>query len=111
MNQLASNLNGGPVYLDDILISGKNTQEHLQNLNPFLQHLDDKGLRCHLEKWAFAQPVVEYLGHKLSHEQNSLWLLYIPKAFVVISTLIIPDCWLSGGYLASDQQLASCICC
>ena len=27
-----------------------------------------KGLRCRLEKCVIAQPMVEYLGHRLSHE-------------------------------------------
>ena len=53
MDQLTSDLNGVAVYLDDILISGNNAEEHLQNLNALLQRLDDKGLRCRLEKCVF----------------------------------------------------------
>ena len=60
MNQLTSDLNGVVVYLDDILISGNNAQEHIQNLNALLQCLD-KCLRCRLEKCVFAQPMVEFM--------------------------------------------------
>ncbi|GFR83010.1 transposon Tf2-9 polyprotein [Elysia marginata] len=51
---------------DDILVSGNNAEQHLLNLRGLLQRLQDKGLRCRLEKCAFAQPYVEYLGHYLS---------------------------------------------
>ena len=50
-----------------ILVSGKDANDHLANLRALLQRLNDKGLRCGLEKCAFAEHVVEYLGHSLSH--------------------------------------------
>lgn len=68
MEQLTSDLKGVAVYLDDLLVSGDNAQEHLQNLRALLKRLDEKGLRCRREKCVFAQPVVEYLGHLLSHD-------------------------------------------
>ena len=68
MEQLTSDLQGVAVYLDDILVSGANAQEHLANLRALLKRLSEKGLRCRLEKCAFAQPSVEYLGHLLSRE-------------------------------------------
>ena len=66
MEQLTSDLKGVAVYLDDILISGADAKEHLHNLRKLLQRLDEKGLRCKLEKCSFAQPSVEYLGHRLT---------------------------------------------
>ena len=39
MDQLTSDLRGVPVYLDDLLVSGANAQEHLQNLRALLQRL------------------------------------------------------------------------
>jgi len=68
MEQLTSDLTGVAVYLDDILVSGDDAQAHLENLRALLQRLSEKGLRCRREKCRFAQPVVEYLGHLLSHE-------------------------------------------
>jgi hypothetical protein len=66
MTQLTADLPGVAVYLDDILISGTDAENHLRNLRQLLQRLSDRGLRCKLEKCQFAQPSVEYLGHKLS---------------------------------------------
>ena len=66
MDQLTSDLCGVAVYLDDLLVSGANAKQHLQNLCAVLQHLLDKGLHCDLEKSCFAHPSVEYLGDTLS---------------------------------------------
>jgi hypothetical protein len=68
MENLTSDLPGVAVFQDDILISGKDAADHLSNLERLLKRLKDKGLRCRREKCLFAQPTVEYLGHKLSAE-------------------------------------------
>ena len=68
MDQLTKDLKGVAVYLDDILVSGSDAEEHLRNLRALLQRLDEKGLRCKLEKCEFAKPSVEYLGHTLSRD-------------------------------------------
>ena len=68
MDMLTSDLKGVAVYMDDILVSGTTTAEPLQNLKSLLKHLEEKGLRCRLEKCLFAQPSVEYLGHILSQQ-------------------------------------------
>ena len=68
MDNLTKDLPGTTAYLDDILVSGKDAEDHLHNLRLLLKRLDEKGLRCRLEKCQFAQPVVEYLGHQLSQE-------------------------------------------
>uniref|UniRef100_A0A5S6QRA0 RNA-directed DNA polymerase n=1 Tax=Trichuris muris TaxID=70415 RepID=A0A5S6QRA0_TRIMR len=66
MEQLTSDLRGVAVYLDDILVSGNNAEEHVQNIRALFERLSEKGLRCKLEKCSFAQPSIEYLGHVLS---------------------------------------------
>eukprot|EP00731_Ephydatia_muelleri_P024399 Em0016g670a len=66
MDQLIGNLGGVTSYMDDILVSGSNASEHLQNLRALLQRLQDKGLHCRKEKCLFAQPSIEYLGYTLS---------------------------------------------
>ena len=66
MEQSTCDLQGVAVYLDDILVSGENAVDHLENLQQLLQRLEGHGLRCRLEKCSFAQPSVEYLGHKLT---------------------------------------------
>ena len=52
-------------YLDDILITGRNDEEHLQNLEAVLMKLDDTGLCLKLSKCSFMSVSVEYLGHPI----------------------------------------------
>ena len=66
VNQLTSELTGVAVYLDDILISGTTAEDHLNNLRQLLKRLNDKGLRCRIEKCIFAEDSVTYLGHTIS---------------------------------------------
>ena len=51
--------------VDDILISGKNYQEHLIHLNEVLARLESTDLRLKLGKCKFMQPTVEYLGYQV----------------------------------------------
>ena len=50
-------------YIDDILITGVNQQEHLQNLEEVLRHLEQNNLRIKKSKFEFFKHSVEYLGH------------------------------------------------
>jgi transposase InsO family protein len=68
MEKLTKDLPGVAVYLDDILVSGKDAEDHLTNLRRLLTRLHENGLRCRQEKCSFAQASVEYLGHTLSRE-------------------------------------------
>ena len=68
MNQLTSDLPGVAVYLDDILISGKTAEDHLNNLHRLLKRLNDRGLRCRIQKCVFAQDSVTYLGQIISRD-------------------------------------------
>ena len=54
---------GVTVYLDDILVSGVDELDHLQNLDKVLQILESAGLTLKQSKCAFALPSVHYLGH------------------------------------------------
>jgi len=54
------------VYIDNILVSGKTPQEHLDNLNEVLHHLELAGLQLKREKCSFCASEVDYLGHTIS---------------------------------------------
>ena len=54
------------IYLDDILVTGRNEQEHLRNLEAVLTRLEERGVRLNQAKCGFLLPEVEYLGHRLS---------------------------------------------
>ena len=51
------------VYLDDILITGTSTEEHMSNLRVVLSRLQEAGLRLRKDKCEFMVPAVQYLGH------------------------------------------------
>ena len=53
---------------DDILITGKDDEEHIANLNLVLKRLDDHGLRLQLNKCKFMQKSVTYMGCIISAE-------------------------------------------
>ena len=51
------------VYIDDILVTGSNMEEHLHHLDEVLSHLERTGVRLKKGKCVFLMPEVEYLGH------------------------------------------------
>lgn len=58
MDQILSGLTGVQFYLDDLLITGKDEQEHLRNLDAALQRLEEYGLRVRTDKCEFFQSSV-----------------------------------------------------
>ena len=65
MNTILQGIPSTICYLDNILVMGKNDEEHLQNLEEVLKRLQQNGLRVKSEKCKFLQPSVEYLGHRI----------------------------------------------
>lgn len=51
--------------LDDILLTGRTTEDHLQTLQRVLHTLARNGLKLKREKCSFLEAEVNYLGHKL----------------------------------------------
>lgn len=66
MENVLQGLLGVSVYLDDILVTGKTTEDHLANLEAVLSRLETAGLRLKRNKCAFLLPSVEYLGHRIT---------------------------------------------
>ena len=63
METLLRDLPNVCVYIDDILVTGTNEQNHLHNLELVLQRLESAGLTLKKSKCIFTAPSVEYLGH------------------------------------------------
>ena len=68
MESLFCGMDGVVVFLDDILITGKNDKEHLKRLELVLQKLNKAGLKVKSEKCKFFESHVEYLGFIIDAE-------------------------------------------
>jgi hypothetical protein len=56
------------IYLDDVLIFGKNAEEHEERLRQVLQRIRQAGLKLSSEKCHLFKKEVSYLGHIISHK-------------------------------------------
>ena len=59
---------GIPVYLDDILITGATDKDHLKSLGEVLHRFEEAGLRLRKDKCVFKDSSVTYLGHRIDAE-------------------------------------------
>ena len=66
MEQVLAGLDQVVVYLDDILVTGNSTEEHLERLSEVFKRLEAVGLRLKKEKCEFLLDEVEYLGFKIN---------------------------------------------
>ena len=55
-------------YIDDVLVTGKSDDEHLQHIGEVFERFDKFGLRVKKAKCFFLKPSVEYLGYKVDAE-------------------------------------------
>ncbi|CAF3487193.1 unnamed protein product, partial [Rotaria socialis] len=62
IDQVIAGISNSIAYLDDILITGKNEEEHLQTLEMVLKRLSEFGFTYNPEKCLFFQDEVSYLG-------------------------------------------------
>lgn len=51
------------LYLDDIVVFGKNLKEHISNLEKVFDRLDEMNLTVKAKKCSFFKPEVQILGH------------------------------------------------
>jgi len=61
-------IDGAEVIVDDILVHGKTLSEHNERLRNVLQKARTINLKLNKAKCVFAQPEVDYVGHKLTGE-------------------------------------------
>ena len=68
MDQVLQGILGAQCYLDDIIVTGKILEEHLNTLDKVLMRLEEYGLKVNKTKCNFLQTSVEYLDHVISTE-------------------------------------------
>ena len=66
MDSLLQGIPHVAVYVDDILLTGESTEEHLATLDTVLQRLGTAGMRLKRKKCIFVAKEVEYLGHRIN---------------------------------------------
>ena len=66
MESILQGISNVCVYIDDILVSGRTAEEHLQSLEVVLIRLEEAGVRFKQDKCFFMLPSVEYLGFRIS---------------------------------------------
>ncbi|XP_023311910.1 uncharacterized protein K02A2.6-like isoform X3 [Anoplophora glabripennis] len=68
LEQLFQGMENVSNFIDDILVTGKDDEEHIRMLDNVLRKLQDAGLTVKADKCKFFQDELEYLGHKITKE-------------------------------------------
>ena len=68
MDNLLQGMTHVVAYFEDILISGRSEQEHLDNLERVFKKCLEAGMRLKSEICQFMLPKVDYLGHRITKE-------------------------------------------
>ena len=68
MDTILKGIDGVVCYIDDILITGRNDQEHRNRLEAVLSRLERYGVQLKLSKCSFPQEKVQFLGHVIDAE-------------------------------------------
>ena len=55
--------------LDDMIITGKTDEEHLENLEKLLKRLQDAGLKANKDKCEFFRDKVQFCGHEIDSKR------------------------------------------
>ena len=65
MECILQGIEGVACYIDDIIITGRTTKEHLDRLEEVLKRLAQHGVKARKDKCRFLQDSVEFLGHMI----------------------------------------------
>lgn len=68
MDQVLQGIHSVVCFFDDMLVTGRDLQEHMKTLEEVLQRLEKYGIRAKSSKCRFLQKEVEYLGYKIDAE-------------------------------------------
>ena len=68
MEQTFQGIPNVEVMLDDIIVTGKSDEAHLENLEAVLKRLAEKNLRINVQKCRFFLERIEYCGHEIDKD-------------------------------------------
>jgi len=68
IEKVLQGLKGAKNFLDDIIVTGVDDEDHLNNLREVFKILRDAGFKLNANKCCFFQKQVNYLGHVIDGE-------------------------------------------
>ena len=68
IDQVLDEVKGTSCVLDNVIITGKDEQEHLDHLEKVLKRLNEHGLRVNREKCELFQEKITYCGHVVDQD-------------------------------------------
>jgi len=68
MDTILQDIPGAMCYIDDIIVTGKDEEDHLRNLAKVCERLEQHGIQLKQAKCEFMQSSVEYLGYRIDAE-------------------------------------------
>ena len=68
MDSLFQGFKGVGDFIDDIVVTGRTTEEHLENLERVPAKLEEVDLRLNRAKCRFMAPRIDYLGHGIDKQ-------------------------------------------
>ena len=72
MDTMLGDLDNATAYLDDILVTGKTTAEHLNHIINVFEKLQEYGFKVKEAKCDFFLPEIKYLGHIINRDGRRL---------------------------------------
>ncbi|KII71209.1 Transposon Tf2-9 polyprotein [Thelohanellus kitauei] len=86
MDRLLNGIPSTACYLDDIIITGKDEEERLNNLESVLRKLQEYNITTQKSKFKFLLDEVRYLGHRI----NSKGIMPLNDKIIVIKNQPAP---------------------
>lgn len=68
IDTMINDLEGAAAYIDDMIVTGKNAEEHRKNLFKVLERLQEYGFVIKIEKCKFFMYEIKYLGHVIGRQ-------------------------------------------
>ncbi|KAI2647390.1 Transposon Tf2-8 polyprotein [Labeo rohita] len=116
MNELLADMEGVAVYMDDVIVYGKDMTEHDNHLKRVLERMESVGLKLNKDKCVFRKAELSFLGHVVDaqdvradpekvraisdlHEPNNINELRRALGLINYMSKYIPDLATTGGPL------------
>ncbi len=104
MEGLLGGIAGVVVYINDILVTGKTTAEHIAALDEVLTRLENAGLQLQRRKCFLMQQSVTFLGHRI----DAQGLHPLPEKVRAVQEAPPPTKRCSGAEVISGTAFVLC---